>query len=112
MTDLINLTRPDLQLIKDLVRKNFSDHGYELYVFGSRSKNTPCKPYSDLDLILKLDGPIPRKSLFKIEEELELSTLNYQVDILDWHRVSDVFKQTIKKDLKILDSLQLKSAEV
>lgn len=99
MTKLPNLASKDQSLVLSIINQHLDILEYEVYVFGSRSKKSKCKPHSDLDLVIKSNNKIPRSLLFKIEEDLELSTLNYRVDIVDWQRTSKEFKQTIQNEL-------------
>ncbi len=102
MTDLPNLNKQDQEMVCALVSNILKALPYELYVFGSRSKNKACKPHSDLDLAIKSANKIPREVLFQLEESLEESNLNYRADLIDLQRISDEFKQTIKMDLVLL----------
>jgi hypothetical protein len=66
-----------------------------LFLAQEVKKPPPCKTHSDLDIAIKMDTAIPRKTLFNIEEDFEESNLNYQVDLLDLHRISDSFSRNI-----------------
>ena len=95
MTDFANITKNDLSYIIETLDKHLTLGRYQLFVFGSRSRETPCKSHSDLDIAVEMDSATPRKILFNIEEDFEESNLNYRVDLLDLHRISGSFRQTI-----------------
>ena len=95
-----NFPEADQTLVKQLAAKYLKNLDYQLYIFGSRSKQDPCKSYSDLDLVINSATPIERSLLFQFEEALEESGLNYRVDVMDWQRISDSFRNTIEKELK------------
>jgi len=99
MTDFANIPKGDLIYITETLDKHLTPGSYQLFVFDSRSLNTPCKTHSDLDITVKMDSAIPRKTLFNIEEDLEESNLNYRVDLLDLHRISESFRQAINHKL-------------
>jgi len=99
MTNFANIPKDDLSYIIETLNKHLTPGGYQLFVFGSRSQETPCKTHSDLDIAVKMGTTIPRKTLFNIEEDLEESHLNYRVDLLDLHRISNAFRQTINHKL-------------
>lgn len=102
MINLPNLSKQDQKFVTTLAHNILKARPYELYVFGSRSKQAAWKPHSDLDLALNGKGKIPREILFKLEEALEESELNYRVDLIDLQRISGEFKQTIQRDLVLL----------
>ena len=99
MTNFANIPKDDLSYIIETLNKHLTPGGYQLFVFGPRSQETPCKTHSDLDIAVKMDTTIPRKTLFNIEEDLEESNLNYRIDLLDLHRISESFRQTISHKL-------------
>jgi predicted nucleotidyltransferase len=99
MTDFANIPKDDLGFIVNIPNEHLKQGCYQLFIFGSRSQEAPCKTHSDLDIAVKMDTAIPRKTLFKIEEDFEESNLNYQVDLLDLHRISDSFSRSIHHKL-------------
>jgi len=99
MTNFANIPKDDLSYIIETLNKHLTLGSYQLFVFGSRSQETPCKTHSDLDIAVKMDSAIPRKTLFNIEEDFEESNLNYRIDLLDLHRISGSFRQTISHKL-------------
>ncbi len=99
MTNLANTPKDDLSYIIETLDKHLAPESYQLFVFGSRSQEAPCKTHSDLDIVVKMNSAIPRKNLFNIEEDLEESNLNYRIDLLDLHRISESFRQTISHKL-------------
>ncbi|MDI9369623.1 MAG: nucleotidyltransferase domain-containing protein [Synergistaceae bacterium] len=69
--------------------------GCEVRVFGSRVAGG-AKPFSDLDLALYCKGRLGFENLRLIEEAFEESDLPFRVDVLDWHSLSNSFKQAIE----------------
>jgi hypothetical protein len=51
--------------------------------------------YSDLDLVVVGREKTNRKTLHCLEEAFAESDLPFRVDVLDWHRISDSFRQVI-----------------
>lgn len=98
-SELVNFPLADQAIVKAIVDNNLPDQNVKLFIFGSRSLTHECKAYSDLDLVIRAETAIPRHILFKIEESLENSILTYRVDLLDWHRISDEFKNEITDKL-------------
>lgn len=78
-----------------IVQKILSKYPYSFYAFGSRVKGNP-KTLSDLDLCF-FDS-IPVNTLAHLDEDFEESDLPYKVDIVDWNKCSESFKNAIKND--------------
>lgn len=74
----------------------------KVYAFGSRAHLT-AKPHSDLDLIIIAQEAIPISDLYALEEAFAESDLPFRVDVLDWHALSDEFREQIATGMKVLD---------
>lgn len=59
-------------------------------VFGSRAKGA-AKPFSDLDLVLEGDAPLPLSLLAALAEAFDESALPWKVDLVDRLAVTDAF---------------------
>jgi type I restriction enzyme S subunit len=93
--------RPDLWLIVcDILRKHVP--GQEVWAFGSRVKGT-TKPYSDLDLAVISDKPLPLDVLAGLAEDFSESDLPWRVDVVDWAATSDSFRRIIERNKVVLD---------
>jgi predicted nucleotidyltransferase len=73
------------------------DLAYAVLVFGSRIKGTQ-QPFSDLDLCIKGEKPIPLADKATLNEAFHESNLPYTVDVIDYHYVSDGFKKIIDRE--------------
>jgi len=82
--------------------------GVMVFAFGARVHGRNLKPYSDLDLCLRGDNPVPAAVLAKLSADLEDSTLPFKVDIIDWAALSPQFRDTISGDLELVASSQTK----
>ena len=74
---------------------------YEVRAFGSRATWT-AKDYSDLDLLVVGDQPLKWSILGKLKDAFEESTLPFRVDVLDWHDISDNFRDIIHGDCTVI----------
>ena len=92
--------RPDLWAI---VREILVRHvpGHEVWAFGSRVKG-PAKPYSDLDLAVISERPLPFDVLGRLAEDFSESDLPWRVDVVDWAATSELFKKIIERDKVVL----------
>lgn len=96
---MIDLAHENLALLKKLITEYLPK--CEIRVFGSRIHGT-AKPYSDIDIALKCGSPIDRRTMSRLKEALQESTLPIRVDILDWESISEEFKGVIEEGYEIL----------
>jgi len=68
--------------------------GVTVHAFGSRV-NGGARPYSDLDIALITDAPLPIAQVADLAEAFALSDLPFRVDIVEWARIADDFKAVI-----------------
>jgi type I restriction enzyme S subunit len=88
--------RPDLWIIvRDILHRRVPDH--EVWAFGSRVKGT-TKPYSDLDLAVISEAPLPLDVLAGLVEDFSESDLPWRVDVVDWAATSESFRRIIERD--------------
>ena len=80
------------------ILKQYLHYGW--YAFGSRARGDNAL-FSDLDLCHM--QPLPWEARSAIAEAFEKSNLPFQVDIIDWARCSEEFKDIIKNDMKKID---------
>jgi type I restriction enzyme, S subunit len=86
--------RPDLwPVVRDILRKHVSQ--YEVWAFGSRAKRA-AKPYSDLDLAVITDKPLPLTVSAALADDFSDSDLPWRVDIVDWAATSVSFRAVIE----------------
>ncbi|GHT53461.1 hypothetical protein FACS189446_0920 [Bacteroidia bacterium] len=74
------LTNRDMETIQNIFEKYPVIN--TVYVFGSRAKNTH-KSGSDIDLAV-MDGNLPIKTLLRLKNDFEESSLPYFVDIVNY----------------------------
>lgn len=89
---MIDLPESDLATVRNLLAKHLP--GNRVYVFGSRARGT-AKPFSDLDLAIEADPPIPPERLESLREAFSESNLPILVDLVDLRTVSDTFRTRI-----------------
>ena len=96
---MIDVTNEQLLIIKGILSKHINDTGVR--VFGSRITGK-AKKYSDLDLVVFGKTVIDPGIIAKIKEDFEESDLPFRVDILDWNRISEEFKNIINQQYEVL----------
>jgi uncharacterized protein len=95
---MIKLSANQLKLVKDILLKYVP--GYEVWVFGSRITKK-VKPFSDLDLAIITEKPLPALTMALIKETFSESDLPFKVDILDWSQLDESFKQIINNQHEV-----------
>lgn len=93
MTDV---TEKEREIVLGIVSKWVS--GVPVRAFGSRTRKG-AKKWSDLDLALMTETPIPPAIMMMLRLDLSESDLPWRVDVLDWCRASESFKASIAADL-------------
>lgn len=76
---------------------------FELWAFGSRAKGT-AKEYSDLDLAVITECPLPIAVSASLNEDFSESDLPWKVDVVDWATTSDSFRKIIERDRVVLQA--------
>lgn len=79
------------------VRRILAEHapGCEVRAFGSRAKWTASE-YSDLDLAVVGETELDSDTLWRLKDAFSESDLPILVDVLDWHAISDSFRDVIE----------------
>jgi predicted nucleotidyltransferase len=91
----IGLSPEHKKLILDCVRRYFPN--CDVLFFGSRFSGG-FKPSSDLDICLRGSSPLNPSAWAQLEADVSDSDLPYKVDLIDWHRLSSDFQQSIQKN--------------
>jgi predicted nucleotidyltransferase len=98
-TPTIDLPATDFEIVKNILMRHVGN--YEVRAFGSRVSHTAKKFSdldSDLDLVIMTKQPLPLTILGDLAEDFSASTLPIKVDIIDWSRISDEFRQIISSN--------------
>jgi predicted nucleotidyltransferase len=98
---MICVSESEMKIISDILRSHISNG--EVRAFGSRYKWT-SKDYSDLDLaVAQYDKKsMPVMKLAEIREAFEESELPYRVDVLDYWRISNEFREVIDNGYEVI----------
>lgn len=88
--------RPDhWRIVNDILHKHVPQ--YDVWAFGSRAKWT-AKEYSDLDLAVVTDKPLPLSVSASLADDFSESDLPWKVDVVDWATTSESFRKIIERD--------------
>ena len=98
-TPLIDI-RPDHW---EIVQRILQEHvpNLEVWAFGSRAKWN-AKAFSDLDLAIITDEPLPIDTSAALNEAFSESDLPWKVDVVDWSVTNDTFREIIRRERVVL----------
>lgn len=98
---MIDIDRDCLETVKKILAVHFPD--CDILVFGSRVTGRAHR-YSDLDLVLVGKEAIDRHRLEALRDDFAESNLPFTVDVMDWHALSDSFRQVINDKFVLITS--------
>jgi type I restriction enzyme, S subunit len=101
MADVVDLRPDQLSTVQAILAAHVP--AAEVWAFGSRAKWT-AKDTSDLDLAVVNEKSISSVTLDKLRRAFEESYLPFKVDVVDLARVSDEFRNLIRKQKVVLRS--------
>ena len=73
----------------------------EVWAFGSRVSGT-AKDFSDLDLVILGDEPVPAAVLADLQDAFRESDLPFKVDAIDWATTKGHFRRIVEKQHVVL----------
>nr|VFK40139.1 MAG: Nucleotidyltransferase domain-containing protein [Candidatus Kentron sp. SD]VFK45474.1 MAG: Nucleotidyltransferase domain-containing protein [Candidatus Kentron sp. SD] len=86
-------------IVRDILHRHVPD--YAVWAFGSRAVGS-ARPYSDLDLAIITERPLPFAVVGELSEAFAESDLPWRVDIVDWAVTSAAFREIIARDKVIV----------
>ena len=99
MTGQIDITPEERTIVLRILNEIVPDR--DVRAFGSRVTGK-AKPFSDLDLTIMGDEPLPLETRARLEEAFSESELPWKVDVLDWAQVDADFKRIISNSWIVL----------
>ena len=90
-------TQPEiLEEIKKILWRHLDRKKYRAFVYGSRAVGDSFK-WSDVDVGIEGDKPIPMTEWTDIEDDLEQSNIPFMVEVVDFKRVDKDFYKRAKQ---------------
>lgn len=99
----VEAAEADLHTVKAILHAHVP--GREVCAFGSRARRC-AKPYSDLDLVIMGDEPLPLDTLAVLNEAFAESDLPWKVDVVDWARTGAAFRRIVERDRVVLQQAE------
>ena len=98
---LLDMSEAERSIVKTILQRHVPDR--EVWAFGSRAKWT-AKQYSDLDLAVLGDQPLPSAVSAALAEDFAESDLPWKVDVVDWATTKESFRKVIERDKVVVQS--------
>lgn len=95
----IDLSEAQLLLVDAILQTHVPE--LSVWAFGSRVTGN-ARPYSDLDLAVITERPLPPSQRAALAEASSESDLPWKVDLVDWATTSEAFRQIIERDKVVL----------
>jgi predicted nucleotidyltransferase len=89
----IHLQAQHLQTVTNILRKH--DLLQFSAAFGSRVQGTH-QEYSDLDILIRAPQALSLAQFSELDQSFAESDLPFKVDLVDWHKISDGFREKIR----------------
>ena len=96
---MIDVAQAHLETVKCILSEHVPD--CEIRAFGSRVTGR-VKDYSDFDLAIVCQKVLDADRLRHLKEAFEESELPFRVDVLDWNRVPDSFRNVIERRYEVI----------
>lgn len=96
----MHLSPEELKVVRSILKEFIPN--YEVWVFGSRAHGEKLKKFSDLDLAVMTDSPLPPSIYGKLLEAFSNSDLPFKVDLVDWASTDPHFQKLIEKAYEVI----------
>ena len=106
MRAMIDLSPAHLAIVERILAKYVPE--CEVRGFGSRA-TWNAKDYSDLDLAVVGDAPLPSRTLANLKEAFEESRLPMRVDVIDWNAITRGFRESIEPDCMVVQEAPVRA---
>ncbi len=98
----LDLNPEHLKIIQDILRMHVPE--LEVWAFGSRVTGR-AKPYSDLDLAIITDQPLPLSVSAALSNAFADSALPFKMDVVDWATTNEEFRKIIEREKVVVQAL-------
>lgn len=96
---MIDLKSEYLETVKHILAEHMPE--YEVLAFGSRVTGN-VKEFSDLDLVIMTDRPLPLRRMARLKEAFSESNLPIKVDVVDWATTDENFRAIIRRGTEVV----------
>lgn len=96
---MIDLTPAEMKIVIAILEKHLPD--MQVRVYGSRATGR-AKPFSDLDLCLMNQEPLPFETTGPLRDAFSESDLPFSVDFTEWAIATGDMRKRIEREAKVL----------
>ena len=97
----LDVSPAELDIIRAILHRHIPDR--EVWAFGSRVTSR-ARRYSDLDLCIVGERPVPLSVAAALAEDFSESDLPFKVDLVDWATIGESFRKIISSARLLLSS--------
>lgn len=97
---MLDLDPRHLAIVRALLHRQLP--GVTVWAFGSRTTGM-AKTYSDLDLVIRTDTPVPLRTLASLETDFADSDLPFSVDVVPWSDAAPALRSRIERSHVVID---------
>jgi predicted nucleotidyltransferase len=83
-----------------VVHRHLPAPAYRIFLFGSRATGT-AHARSDIDIGIEGPAPVRRETLAAIDDELEEAPTLYTIEVVDFARVPESFRQVARQRIPL-----------
>lgn len=86
-----------LDRVRRIVLAALAGNDATVYLFGSCAGGAP-RPSSDIDVAIEARAPLPPELLAYLRDQLEESTVPFDVDIVDLSTVTSALRERVRRE--------------
>ena len=90
-------SHPDIELAIRIIHAHLAGKNVHVRLFGSRARGD-ARTWSDIDVAVRSDSPLPPGALSTLREALEESSCLLNVDVVDWNDADAALREFITRE--------------
>ena len=90
-------SHPDVELASRIIHAHLAGKNVRVRLFGSRARGD-ARTWSDIDVAVQSDSPLPPGALSTLREALEESSCLLNVDVVDWNDADAALRESITRE--------------
>jgi predicted nucleotidyltransferase len=83
-----------------VIRRHLPDPAYRIFLFGSRATGSAAER-PDIDIGVEGPAPVPHPALAAIHDEIEEAPTLFTIDVVDFRRVSEKFREVAQQRIEL-----------
>lgn len=87
-----------------IIDRHLGPAKYQIFFFGSRVTGKSSER-SDIDIGIEGNAPVPPTTLLDIKDEIEILPTLYSIELVDFHRVAQKFRDVVGDEKEYITPL-------